>query len=133
MYSGQPYNGPDTDLFGLGVILFIMYAHNPPFTEAKPDNPYYRRLYQNPQAFWEAVAEKKGADYFSPDFQDLVNKMLALEPQDRLSAMEILDHPWPNGETATKEQFVQEMVARKPVLIAHREYKNAKARFPNNH
>ena len=86
VYMEMPYSGPDMDLFGLGVILFIMYNHNPPFTEADPKNPYYKRLYGNPQGFWKAAAAQKPADYFSPDFMDIVNKMLALEPQNRLSA-----------------------------------------------
>jgi serine/threonine protein kinase len=68
IYMGTPYSGTDADLFATGVILFIMLNHNPPFTEADPRNPYYKRLYSNPQAFWKAAAAQKPEGYFSPDF-----------------------------------------------------------------
>ena len=107
---GAPYSGTDADLFACGVILFIMLNHNPPFTEADPKNPYYKRLYGNPASFWKAAASQKPADYFSQDFMDIVNKMLALEPQNRLTMEQVYAHPWMGGPMATREEFVAEML-----------------------
>lgn len=102
IYMGRPYSGEIADLFALGVILYILINHNPPFTEANPTNPYYKRLIQNPQAFWKSAAAHKPEGYFTPDFMDIVEKMLALDLSNRLDFQQILEHPWMSGETATQ-------------------------------
>jgi serine/threonine protein kinase len=38
------YDGRKTDIFAAGVILFIMYAGNPPFEKAVITDPYYKLL-----------------------------------------------------------------------------------------
>lgn len=38
------YDGRRTDIFAAGVILFIMYAGNPPFEKAVITDPYYKLL-----------------------------------------------------------------------------------------
>lgn len=38
------YDGAKCDIFASGVILFIMYAGNPPFEKAVPNDPYYKLL-----------------------------------------------------------------------------------------
>ena len=121
IYTGSPYSGTDADLFACGVILFIMLNHNPPFTEADPKNPYYRRLYGNPASFWKAAAQQKPADYFSLDFMDIVNNMLALEPHNRLTMEQVYAHPWMSGPMATKEEFVGEMLSRHQTVVQQRE------------
>ena len=128
IYAGVPYNGQEVDLFAAGVILFIMLNHNPPFTEADPRNPYYKRLYQNPQAFWKAAAAAKPEGYFSTDFQDIINKMLALDPQNRLNMQQIFEHPWMSGPMASKSEFVQEMHARHQIVVQAREQQAEEAR-----
>jgi serine/threonine protein kinase len=36
IHLGQPYQGFQVDLFAAGVILFVMRAGHPPFSEASP-------------------------------------------------------------------------------------------------
>ena len=112
IYMGQPYSGTAVDLFAMGVILFILINHNPPFTEATPTNPYYKRFYGNKQAFWKATSAQKPADYFSKDFMDIVDNMLALECPSRLNMEQIFAHPWMNGPTATKEEYMADIIYR---------------------
>ena len=38
------YRGTEADIFAAGVILFIMYAGNPPFEKASITDPYYRLI-----------------------------------------------------------------------------------------
>jgi len=38
----KKYEGKSVDIFAAGVILFIMYAGNPPFEKATPNDPYYK-------------------------------------------------------------------------------------------
>lgn len=80
------YDGVKVDIFAAGVILFIMYAGNPPFEKANPNDPYYK-LIKNKQftIFWGAHARKRSLNYFTPAFQDLINRMIAFEPSERIS------------------------------------------------
>ena len=38
------YDGAKADIFASGVILFIMYAGNPPFEKAALNDPYYKLI-----------------------------------------------------------------------------------------
>lgn len=40
----KSYDGRRTDIFAAGVILFIMYAGNPPFEKATLTDPYYKLI-----------------------------------------------------------------------------------------
>jgi hypothetical protein len=41
------YNGSIVDLFALGVVLFLMYKRDIPFTEARINDLNYRLIAQN--------------------------------------------------------------------------------------
>ena len=69
------YKGTETDVFALGVILFIIVAGTPPFNEAKKDEFYYKFLfYRKYDLFWKYHCKGKpsGDSYFSPQFKDLI-------------------------------------------------------------
>ena len=82
--TSKIYEGTKTDIFAAGVILFIMYAGNPPFEKAHPNDPYYKLIRgKNFDVFWKAHSRRRPVNYFSPHFQELINKMLAFEPNER--------------------------------------------------
>jgi serine/threonine protein kinase len=37
---------------------------------------------------------EEGEGHFSPEFRDLFQKMVAYDPNDRISTEQILEHPW---------------------------------------
>jgi len=39
----------------------------------------------------------------SPEFQDLFQKMVAHAPQERANIVDIVNHPWLNGDVADKD------------------------------
>jgi len=74
-----------------------MVASHPPFTTAEPKDPFYRCLGANREdIFWQIHSKSKpeGDKFFSDNFKDLVSKMLQLDPSQRPSITEILEHPW---------------------------------------
>ena len=83
------------DIFASGVILFIMYAGNPPFEKAAPNDPYYKILKEKKyDIFWKAHSRKRPVGFFSDSFKDLFVRMVAYEPSERLKIEEIANHPW---------------------------------------
>ena len=78
------YQGAKAEIFGCGVILFIMYTASPPFERSVPNDPYYKLIKdKNYNAFWNFHGKRRPAGFFTDDFKDLINKMLAYDPQER--------------------------------------------------
>ena len=51
----QPYQGQVVDLFALAIILFIMRAGHPPFSQASEEDRYFQLLASNrTDLFWKA-------------------------------------------------------------------------------
>ncbi|KAJ3125759.1 hypothetical protein HK100_010614 [Physocladia obscura] len=84
MITGKKYSGPRADIWSLGVILYTLLCGYLPFDD---DN--------------EAIVHQKinTLDYELPDFlsddsKSLISQILQIEPDDRISVPEILQHPW---------------------------------------
>ncbi|CAN1743648.1 Calcium-dependent protein kinase 1 [Linum perenne] len=87
--------GAEADIWSAGVILYILLSGVPPFWGGI-QIPFA----ETEQAIFDAVL--RGHLDFSSDpwpsisssAKDLVKKMLAADPKERLSAAEVLNHPW---------------------------------------
>ena len=85
------YDGHKADMFSVGVILFIMVQGIFPFSEARPDEFFYRLLIEEDlETYWE----KTGSQNLSHDFKDLISKMLSYDPSKRPTTEELVNHPW---------------------------------------
>ena len=78
------------DCWSLGVILYVMVSGTPPFSEDRNCGVSLKEqiLTANyvfyPQLF----------DQISENAKDLIRKCLKINPQERISAEEIMNHPW---------------------------------------
>ncbi|KAJ5924717.1 calcium/calmodulin-dependent protein kinase [Penicillium verhagenii] len=76
------------DMWALGCLLFTMLAGFPPFYDEDLDI-MRRQIMQGEYTFaspkWDKVSD--GA-------KDLVSRLLTINPEERLSIKECLDHPW---------------------------------------
>lgn len=76
------------DIWGVGVIMFILLSGTPPFN-GKDDDAIMRAVakgkYEFKPAKWKGV---------SHEAKDLIDKMLVLDTTDRISAQNALDHQW---------------------------------------
>ncbi|KAM5562791.1 calcium-dependent protein kinase 26 [Rosa sericea] len=80
--------GPEADVWTAGVILYILLSGVPPFWA------------ETQQGIFDAVLkgyidfESDPWPVISDSAKDLIRKMLSSRPKDRLSAHEVLCHPW---------------------------------------
>ena len=115
---GEKYSGQNADVFGAGLILFMMHAQSKAFLKAEQADPYYKNMASNrPDKFWKEHIKSKGDEsYFTEEFMDLVNGLFAYNPYHRLAISEIRKHPWFNGPLPTHDEIKEEFEARKTEL-----------------
>lgn len=111
----KPYTGAGVDLFAAGIILFIMISQRPPFNKADIQDPHYRLIAGGRhELFWQAHEQVNTEENpFTPEFKDLFNQMMALNPNQRPSIDNILAHPFVRGDTASKAEVQAEFKRRK--------------------
>jgi len=121
----KPYSGPSVDLFACGIILFILLSGTPPFGKADPkSDPHYKLLCAGRQdVFWKAHERNKpkveGRDtFYSTEFRDLMNAMLALDPAQRPTIEQIKGHAWYNGPVVEEQALKTEFMQRKKMVDA---------------
>ena len=78
-------------MFSLGVILFIIVQCLFPFAEAKEDDYYYKLILSGDlKKYWQ----KTNGSSLSPEFKDLVLRMVSHDPSMRPTIEEVIQHPW---------------------------------------
>lgn len=94
-----PQLHPSVDMFSLGVIIYIMLTGVHPFDLSGNATD---------EEINERVLSRKGPPlrrspitaHLSPSAIDLIGKLINPNPRRRLSAQQLLEHPWVRGETA---------------------------------
>ena len=111
--SNKNYDGAKADIFASGVILFIMYAGNPPFEKAAINDPYYKLIKdKNFATFWKAHSRRRPVGFFSDTFRSLFESMVAFNFAERPKIEEIAAHPWVKNVVSSQAEIKQEFDLR---------------------
>ncbi|ESO92904.1 hypothetical protein LOTGIDRAFT_162384 [Lottia gigantea] len=110
--------GKPVDMWGLGVLSFILLSGYPPFCGTK------ERLY-------DLIV--KGSYFFRPkqwetlsnESKDFVSKLLELDPSKRLTVEEALNHPWIKDRRSIPKIHLHETVEELKKFNARRKLKGA--------
>ena len=90
MINGDNYNGAISDIWSLGVILYLMLFEELPFMDVE-----VKRLYKKIIEGKYEIPEDKINDV-SKEAIDLISKILAVNPKKRIKISGIKNHPWFN-------------------------------------
>ena len=99
MIKGEHYT-MSTDIWSLGILLYAIVASHLPF-----DDPNMHRLMQK-----IVFQQVQYPAHFSRNLCDLLDKMLAKDPNSRITIDEIIAHPWMQGTNAQLAQFNQNCI-----------------------
>lgn len=91
--SRKPYEGAPVDVWSLGVVLFAMVCGFLPFHAQGDKKALCRKIIKGQFTI---------PDHVSPDLQDLLRRMLTVEPLDRIGMSAVLTHPWVLRYPSTK-------------------------------
>lgn len=100
--SKGPIN-PSFDMFSLGCIIYIMLTGRHPFDiegTSTAEELEYRIKNESPPLRNSPVTA-----HLSDSAIDMIEKLLDKKPRRRMTAMQLLDHPWVKGETATTDKI----------------------------
>ncbi|KAM9298861.1 serine/threonine-protein kinase SIK2 [Gastrophryne carolinensis] len=104
VFEGQQYEGPQLDIWSMGVVLYVLVCGALPF-----DGPTLPILRQR------VLEGRFRIPYFmSEECEHLIRRMLVLEPSKRLSIVQIKEHKW----------MMTEVPVHRPVLYAQSQDKD---------
>jgi serine/threonine protein kinase len=92
------------DMWSVGVILYIMLTGVHPFDVkgVSTDDEIADHIRQNP----EPPFSRELVGHLSESAGDLILRLMERDPAKRITAYEMLQHPWVRGETALKEKIL---------------------------
>ncbi|XP_013397255.1 calcium/calmodulin-dependent protein kinase type IV-like [Lingula anatina] len=116
--QGNPYSTA-VDMWSVGVITYILLCGYEPFY-CDNEKEMYKKIIKGDYMFdapwWDDVSENA---------KDLVRQLLKVDPAERLTSSQALEHPWLKG--ACKSQHMEEAQCKLKQFNAKRKLRAATA------
>ena len=114
VWSAMPYCAKKSDVFSLGVILFLFLAAFPPLKFALRSDWWFQKLMtKDYKKFWDAHERMA---FFSESAKELLERLLEPIPEKRIALHEIKQHAWMDGPTLCSDSLVEIMKNRHDIL-----------------
>ena len=84
MLQGKPYNGLYSDIYSCGIILYYMLSKKLPFNENN-NTELYKKIIDGKFNMPKNI---------SKEAQDLLKKIIKVNPEERIKIKDIKEHPW---------------------------------------
>lgn len=92
--NSENFDGFAIDLWAAGVILYIMLTGFPPYDQASLADRRFQLIVDG-----KLMEQLMNWDVcLSDEAGDLLQRMLRLNPRDRLTLAQVMDHPWTSDE-----------------------------------
>ncbi|CAL0332007.1 unnamed protein product [Lupinus luteus] len=115
--------GPEADIWSAGVILYILLSGFPPFWAENEKGIFDAILhgYVDLETYpWPSI---------STNAKDLIRKMLQSNPKERLSAVDVLNHPWMRADGASDEPLDIAVLSRMKQFAAMNKLKKVALKY----
>jgi len=114
---GACSNPASADIYSAGIILFILKSNGfIPYTEEKNIHgiDLYPLLRNEDPLFWEyhTKFQKRTADFFDQDFQELFNSMVKTDSSMRWTMEKIKKSKWYNGPVYGNDELAANMMSK---------------------
>lgn len=111
--------GKEVDMWSVGVILYILLCGYPPFYAENNEDLYTiikNGDYDFPDPYWTEISSAA---------KDLIRKLLQVNPKKRLTAVQVLEHPWISGNAAPSRAFGGGHTQHLKLLQARKKFRHA--------
>lgn len=112
MYGMKEFETVPSDIFAIGIWLFMMVSGHLPFVNANKSDYYYSKYLNKPASFWKIHFKKDKKYIISKSLIKLLNKIFTSDPSKRPSIEVIKQSEWYKEPLPTKEEVVAEMVGK---------------------
>jgi serine/threonine protein kinase len=106
IHESQGYKGEPADVWSCAVSLYIMLTGRPPFRRSL--NKTYGPLLKKCSHF-SSLLSGSYPSRVSAMAKDLLRKMFLLDPSERPTVEEILQHPWCSDKLPAREEILMQM------------------------
>jgi serine/threonine protein kinase len=121
-------NGPELDVWGLGVCLYVMQTGKYPFWGVNRENP------DDQLPTIEAILcqeQPKWPAWIEPGCADLLMRIFNKNPRQRITIVEIKQHPWVRAEMDRQMALVREAEIAAQIAAVHQQLPQQQA-VPSN-
>ena len=112
------YNGLQSDMFAIGVVLFVMYSGYPPFMGTRYHDRIYKLIREkNFTKFWEKHEKGKPEGFYDTSFKRLINSFLSADPERRPTFDSLEDDEWWNDGKMSEAEIKAEVKSKADVMF----------------
>jgi len=113
VFSCERYNGYQAEIWSVGVFLFYLLFGKLPFEKACKFDWHFRQIQSNNyERFW-AKHLSNNNNNISDETKNFLNLFFKINPNERITIEQIVNHSWFNGHVVNDETRIHELSRRK--------------------